>query len=201
METGFHPDECSPTDARNLWHATIERGVSITVRPPVDANVVAVEIGSCGRHDATTIRVVGIEDLIADQISGWLRQVGGKREITTLVQVLVELGRAGVAGPFRPAYLQRRLTQQTGGEVVLELSLAPHNLDDPAPRMTSLNSIGCLVRSWRAKRNLQVEAADLFPGEGRTDRGSPDILNRNEMMEIGRVAVRTAEIIPFRPHR
>src|SRR5271165_83053 len=45
METGFRPDECSPTDARNLWHPTIDRGVSIAVRPPVDANVVAVEIG------------------------------------------------------------------------------------------------------------------------------------------------------------
>jgi len=42
------------------------------------------------------------------------------------------------------------------GEVIFD-SLASHSLDDPAPRMTSLNSIGCL-------------------------------------------AVRTAKIVPFRPH-
>ena len=201
METGFRADECSPTDARNLWHPRIERGVSIAVRPPVDANVVAVEIGSSGRHDATTVRVVGIEDLIADQISGWLRQGGRRSEITTLVQVLVELGRAGVAGPFRPAYLQRRLAQQTGGEVVLESSLAPHTLDDPVPRMTNLSFIGCVVRSWRATRNLPLDAIDLFPGEDRTDRESADIPKRNEVIEMGSLAVRTAKIIPFRPYR
>jgi hypothetical protein len=141
MEMGFRPDECSPSDARNLWHPTIDRCISLAVRPPLDANVVAVEIGGSGGHDPTTIRVIGIEELIADQISGWLRKGRARSEITTLVQVLVELGRAGVAGPFRPAYLQRRLAQQTGGEVVLEPSLAPHSLDDPAPRMTSLSSI------------------------------------------------------------
>jgi hypothetical protein len=201
MEMGFHTDECSPSDVRNLWHPTIDRCISIAVRPPLDADVVAVEIGSSGGHDPATIRVAGIEELIADQISDWLRTGGRRSEITTLVQVLVELGRAGVAGPFRPAYLQRRLAQQTGGEVVLEPSLAPPRLDDPAPRMTSLSSIGCLVRGWRARRNLPVEAADLFPGESRTDRVSSDILDRNEMMEIGCLAVRTAKIIPFRPHR
>jgi hypothetical protein len=201
MEMGFRPDECSPSDARNLCHPTIDRCISIAVRASVDANVVAVEIGSPGGHDPTTIRVVGIEELIADQISAWLRKGGDRSEITTLVQVLVELGRAGVAGPFRPAYLQRRLARQTGGDVVLESSLTPHSLDDPAPRMTSLSSIGCLVRSWRAKRNLPVEAADMFPAQSRTGRRSSVILNRNEMQEVGCKAVEPAEIIPFRPRR
>ncbi len=201
IEAGFRPDQCCPSEARNLWHPTLDRGVTIAPRRPVDANVVAVEIEGAGRQDATTIRVVGIEDLIADQITGWLRQGGRRSEITMLVQVLVELGRAGVGGPFRPAYLQHRLAQQSGGEVVLDSSLAPHSLDDPTPRMTSLSSIGCLVRSWRAKRNLPVEAADLFPVGSRTDRGSADILDRNEMMEVDCLAVRTAKIIPFRPHR
>jgi hypothetical protein len=106
-----------------------------------------------------------------------------------------------VAGPFRSAYLQRRLAQQTGGEVVLKPSLAPHSLDDPTPRMTSLSSIGRLVRSWRAKRNLPVQAPDLFPPESRTVRGSADIRDRSEMVGIDCLAVRTAQIIPFRPLR
>jgi hypothetical protein len=184
MKMGFRPGECSSSDARNLWHPTIDRCMSIGIRPPLDVNVVAVEIGSSGGHNPTTIRVVGIEDLIADQISSWLKKDGRRSEITMLVQVLVELGRAGVGGSFRPAYLQRRLAQRTGGEVVLEPSLAPHSLDDPAPRMTSLSSIGCLVRRWRAKRSLPAEAADLFTGESRTDRGPADIRNRSEMVGI-----------------
>jgi hypothetical protein len=201
IATGFRPEECSSTDARYLSHPVIDRGIRIGLRPSVQANMVAVEIGRTGRDGATTIRVVGIEDLIADQTSGWLRQGRRRSELTTVVQVLVELGRAGVAGPFRPAYLQRRLAQQTGGEVVLESSLAPYCLDDPAPRMTNLTSIACLVRSWRATRNLPFDTIDLFAGEYRTDRRSADIPKRNEMTEIGCAAARTAKIIPFRPYR
>jgi hypothetical protein len=67
--------------------------------------------------------------------------------------------------------------------------------------MTNLRSIACLVRSWRATRNLPLDAIDLFDDENRADRRSADIPKRNEMMEIGCLAVRTARIIPFRPHR
>jgi len=63
--------------------------------------VVAVEIGPTGRNDEATIRVVGIEDLIADQVANWLRLGDRRSEVATLVQVLVELGRTRVAGPFR----------------------------------------------------------------------------------------------------
>jgi hypothetical protein len=197
-DTGFRADECSPSDMRNLRHPTFDLGVSIAVRPPVDANVVAVEIESSARHDATTIRVLGIEDLIADQITGLLRQGGRRSEITMLVQVLVELGRAGVAGQFRSAYLQRLLSRQTGGEVVLELSLAPHALDDPAPRITSLRSIACLVRSWRASRNLPLDATDIFASAHRTSEGSSGTWERIEKTERAGLAVRTAQIISFR---
>jgi hypothetical protein len=199
METGFRRDECSPPDVRNLRHPWFDRGVNIITRAPIDANVVAVEIGTAGRQDVTTIRVIGIEDLIADQIMGWLGQGGRRGVITTLIQVLTELGRSGVAGPFRPAYLQRRLARETGGEAVLELPLAPYGLDDSAPRMTSLTSIRSVVGSWRASRNLPLDAAVLFGGPHRSDRKRSRIRNRNEITEKGRLGVKTAQIIPFRP--
>jgi hypothetical protein len=63
--------------------------------------VVAVEIGPTGRNDEATIGVVGIEDLIADQVANWLRLGDRRSKVATLVQVLVELGRTGVAGSFR----------------------------------------------------------------------------------------------------
>jgi hypothetical protein len=200
LGTGFRRDECSPSDAYNLWHPTLDGVVSIVVGPPVHDNVVAAEIGATGRNDATTIRVVGIEDLIVHQISGWLRQGGRRSEIMTLVQVLVELGRVGVGGPFRSAYLQRRLARETAGEVVLESSLAPDSLDDPAPRTTSLTSIASLVRSWRARRNLSLDAADLFGSAHRTNPGPSAVRKSNKMRKNGGVPISTAQIIQFRPH-
>jgi hypothetical protein len=199
MATGFRRNEYCSRNAWTLWHPALELGVNIAVQPPVDANVVVVEVGTKEAHDVATIRVIGIEDLIADQITGWLAQGRPRGAITTLIQVLIELGRAGIAGPFRPAHLQRRLARETGGEAVLELPLAPYGLDDPAPRMTSLTSIASVARSWRASRNLPLDAADLFGGAHRTDRSPSGIRNRNEITKRGGLGVETAQIIPFRP--
>jgi hypothetical protein len=185
---------------RSLWHPTFGRGISITVRPVPNANAVAVEIGTASPHDATTIRVIGIEDLIADQITGATGQGGRRSEIATLVQVLVELGRAGVAGPFRPAYLRRRLARETGGEAVLEMPPAPYGLDDPSPRVTGLVAIASQVRRWRASRDLPRDAADLFDGEHRMARGLFAIQKRNEVKGKGGRAIKTAQIIPFRSY-
>ncbi len=199
MDVGFRRDEWSPSDVHNLWHRWIDRGVNITTRSPIDANVVAVVIGTTGRQDTTTVRVVGVEDLIIDQVKNWLEQGRSSGRITTLIQVPVELGRGGVGGPFRPAHLQRRLARETGGKAVLGIPLAPCVLDDPAPRITSLASIASVAGSWRAGRSLPPDAADLFGGARRLDRKPSGIQNRNEIAEKGRRGVKTAQIIPFRP--
>jgi len=199
VDAGSRREECFPGDGSDLGHPWFDRNVNITERAPIEASVVTVEIGTAGRREATTIRVIGIEDLIADQVTSWREQGRQRGGIAPLIQVLVELGRAGVAGPFRPAYLQRRLARETEGEAVLELPLAPYGLDDPAPRMMSLTSIASVVASWRASRNLPPDAADLFGGPPRLDRKPSDIRNRNEITEKGRLGVKTAQIIPFRP--
>ena len=135
IATGFRRGERVSCEKRTLWHPALDLGVSISARPPVEANVVAVEIGTA--HDVAPLRVVGLEDLIVDQIAGWLGQGGRSGAMATRIQVLVELGRAGVGGPFRAAYLQRRLARETKGEAILEPPPSPYNLDDPLPRTAS----------------------------------------------------------------
>jgi hypothetical protein len=179
VEIGFRHDECSPSDACHLWHPTLHRGVTIAAWLPVDVNVVAVQIEATGRHGATTLRVVGIEDLIADQITDCLREDGRRNLNKMLLQVLVELGRAGVGGPFRPAYLQRRLARETGGQAVLEMPLAPCSLDDPASRITSLLSIASVVRNWCASRNLPLDAGEIF-GSGPHTYRRPSVIRRRD---------------------
>jgi hypothetical protein len=200
QEMDFREDERTFSAMPSLRHPTLERAVSIIVRSPVDANVLAVEIGRSGRQDATTIRVIGIEDLIADQITTWLGLGGRGSETTTIIQVLVELGRAGVGGPFRPAYLQRRLARETGGEVVLEAPVALCGLDDPATRVTSLTSIASRVRNWRASRNLPIHSA-LLLNSGHPNNRRPSVTrDRSQNTESGGVEAMTAQIIPFRPN-
>jgi hypothetical protein len=200
LEMGFREDERSSFAMPSLWHPTLEPGVSIVVRSPVDANVLAVQIETPGRQDATTIRVIGIEDLIADQITGWLGRGGRGGETTTIVQVLVELGRAGVGGPFRPAYLQRRLARETGGEAVLEAPVAHYGLDDPTPRLTSLTAIAAKLLRWRASRGLPNHAAHLLSGGHPNNRSLPVMRDRSQMTATGGVGAMTAQIIPFRPN-
>ena len=200
-ETGFRLDECSPSGMRTLWHPALDRRITIAVRPSVEANVVAVKIESNGRNEEATIRVVGIEDLIADQIASWLRPGNRRSEVATLVQVLVELGRSGVAGPFRQAYLQRRLDRETKGEAVLELPPASYCLDDPSPRMTSLTAISSVVRRWRSRRNLSLDATEPFERWHQKQQGSVDVSRRNEALGQDGLPVVTAQIIPFVPSR
>lgn len=199
-ETGFRPDECAPSDLRTLWHPALDRGISIAVRPSVDGNLVAVEFGTSGLHDTTSIRVVGIEDLITDQITDLLRQGGRRSDIMTLVQVLFELGRAGVAGPFRQAYLQRRLDRETKGEVVLEPP-ASYCLDDPSPRTTNLTAIASAVQYWRSMRKLPLDGTELFERWHQRHPDSVDVSQRNKTRGRAGLRVMTAQIIPFVPSR
>jgi hypothetical protein len=199
IATGFRPGERCSHDAWTLRHPELAFGVNIARRPPVILNVVFVEVGAEDAHDAATIRVIGIEDLIADQIAVRPGYGGPLSAITTLVQMLIELGRAGAAGPFRPAYLQRRIAQETEGEAVLEPSPASDSLDDLAPRITSLTSIAAVVRSWRAKRGLSGNATSLFGSRSGVWTGAGDGRSRNAIEGPGGLAIVTAQIIPFGP--
>ena len=67
------------------------------------------------------MKVVGIEDLIVQQVGCWLRDGVPSGVLAAEIQALVGLGQDGVRGPFGASYLQRRLAWETDGEVVVEM--------------------------------------------------------------------------------
>ena len=87
--------------------------------------------GSAGKEPGW-LKVIGIEDVIAEQVRGWLMDRTPAGESGLWLQALVGLGQDGVGGGFRGGYLQRRLARETGGEVVIELVVAGRSLG-PGP--------------------------------------------------------------------
>jgi hypothetical protein len=93
------------------------------------------------------LKVVGIEDVVAEQVRGWLMDRAPAGEPGLRIQALVGLGQEGVGGGFRFGYLQRRLAREAGGEVVIEwLSTGDHSGQAPAPRVMTLTA--CRLPSW-----------------------------------------------------
>jgi hypothetical protein len=66
-----------------------------------------------------SLKVILIEDLIPERVAGCLILRTPFLEAPSLTCVLVALAREGVGGPFRAGYLQRRVTWETDGAVVL----------------------------------------------------------------------------------
>jgi hypothetical protein len=71
-------------------------------------------------HDTTGVtewlNVVGIEDLIVQQITSWMVRRARWEDTPARINMLDALGRAGVGGRSRVGYLQRRLAWETRGE-------------------------------------------------------------------------------------
>ena len=68
----------------------------------------------------SSLTVIGIEDVIAEQAASWRAHRVPSAQATTRIQVLVALAHRRIGGPFRAGYLQRRLAHDTGGEVAFE---------------------------------------------------------------------------------
>jgi hypothetical protein len=99
---------------------------------------VAVDLGTHGSADREPewSNVIGIDDVMAEQIRRWLLERAAVGEPGLRRQALARLGREGVGDGFRGGYLQRRLARETGGEVVLEsLSRGDHRGQAPAPAL------------------------------------------------------------------
>ena len=89
------------------------------------------------QHAQASLKVIGIEDLIVAQVAGCSMFRTPFSEAASLTRVLVALAREGVGGRFRAGYLQRRLTWDTDGAVVLEGELRGQAVEcDPVPRFT-----------------------------------------------------------------
>jgi hypothetical protein len=188
-----------------LWHPEFEIGVDVhegltALLPAAARNVVtvALDTGWPGSSDAIpiSVKVIGIEDLLAEQIALWVARRAPAGEISVLIQVLNALGRAGVGGRLRAAYLQRRLAWETNGEVVLEPSSAEEGVaSDPTPRSTTLTRVQGLISTWRAQCGLSFDA----PG-ARGSSGDPQaIRHRNgRPARGGRSCEKLAQVVvPF----
>jgi hypothetical protein len=91
------------------------------------------------------INILGIEDVIANQILLWLGEGARPGESPTLIDVLVSLARAGVSGPFRPSYLERRLARETRGTATLGSMNTTSCLDDASRRVVPVSAMETIV--------------------------------------------------------
>jgi hypothetical protein len=210
---GFLHDENTRHGERKLTRPDLRCAVRISadslgLRRAIATNVVRVAFDhnptamSC--TSPSSLSVIGIEDLVADQLAERRGQGGWLCEAAVCIQVLAELGQMGVGGPFRPAYLQRRVSRETNGEAVFELSHTASPLDDLSPRHTTLTAIANVVRRWRGLRGLFIEADEnVFADAPYTSPGDVDRY-RNDREERGEQSPALgARIIPFpmnRPH-
>ena len=84
------------------------------------------------------LKVVGIEDLLAEQISSWMARRSPTGDISARIHALDALSRAGVGGRLRTGYLQRCMAWEIHGEVVLGSWLSEEGREpDPVARTTS----------------------------------------------------------------
>jgi hypothetical protein len=206
---GFRWCERPRQRSAGLWHPSLEIGLEITDHRSVldaaeRANLLLLTtdlqpLRSADRR-ATSLMVIGIEDLIAQQVGHWLADGARSGESGVRLQTLVGLGREGVGGPLREGYLQRRVAWQSDGQVVLELPTAD---DGRAPahtaRAMNLTRMRVLVSTWCRRNGLIL--ADVRPSRRQDDDGAqPDQFNRphNRVPRRGGGPNKaSARIVPF----
>jgi len=101
-----------------VWHPELQIGIEIAehraaMGPAEVSNLLAVAIdrrfdGQAARVPVS-VKVIGVEDLITEQITFSLTEGTPSKEAVRRARVLTALGRAGVGGRFQVGYLQRRL--------------------------------------------------------------------------------------------
>jgi hypothetical protein len=140
---------------RGLWHPELQMRVKITEdhapRGPAElANLLTIATdGELVDRVQTSLKVIGIEDVIAEQVASWWAHRVPSAQATTRIQVLVALARRGIGGPFRAGYLQRRLAHDTGGEVAFEATWPGEGTEhDTAPRTMALGSVRSVANTW-----------------------------------------------------
>ena len=192
---------------RGLWHSELLIGIDIIDRvslgPGEFSNMLtlAVDLGTHGSagNEPAWLKVVGIEDVIAEQVRGWLMDRAPAGEPGLRLQALVGLGQDGVGGGFRGGYLQRRLARETGGEVVLEsLSTGDHWGEVPAQRVMTLTCMQAAVTAWRDRWGLSPDP-HVSTGEGRA-RSHPAQINLDRNNQPGRAGWSgsgVGNIVPF----
>jgi hypothetical protein len=191
----------------DLWHPDCEVGIDIVSMtapetPAEQANqlTVALDLEWQGRSDATTLQVVGIEQLIVEQVRGWLLDGAPRGEPVMQVQALVALARAGVGGPLRAGYLQRRLARETQGEVSIDdLSCGSEGPWAGTPRRMGLSAMRSRIQAWHALAGLASGSAGTIGTDRSAIAPVAGIGGRDDdCARGGRFGLASATILPFR---
>ena len=167
LAEGFRRLECQRGGGR-FWHPVLELGIITLEDAPLTqaeaSNVLTVQFGAGPSIppslDCPSVRVIGIEDLIARHVADWISPGHGGDDAAAQIETLLRLGRAGVGGRLRSGYLQRRLAYETKGEVTLELTSAERSLHDSVPRSTPLSAMGAVIEAWRLACGLSFASRD-----------------------------------------
>ena len=189
-----------------LWHPELHIGININSgEAPLDiaelSNVlIVINDLDFEQHAQASLKVIGIEDLIAAQVVGCSMLRTPFLEAASLTRVLVRLARARGRGSVSAAgYLQRRVAWDTNGAVVLEGELSGEAVGcDPAPRCTTLTRMQALIESWQVRCGFSFDRP-RFAAE-RVRHGNttqPDRHRNGEREGQGGTSTLMQNIIPF----
>jgi hypothetical protein len=207
---GFRWTERPRHAERGLWHPELQIGIDIiecraapSMAELSNRLVVGVDVRPIELEDTAPVplKVVGIEDLIAQQVGYWLSDGHRSGVCATRLQALAELGQGGVGGLFRDDYLQRRLDWETRGEVALELFPSTEGRAQTAvARTTTLTDMQALISTWCDRCGLLLAAGRTNTRDAGWSGGDPVRMvgGRNDMQgRAGRPGKRSANIVPF----
>jgi hypothetical protein len=160
---------------------------------------VAFDLEPSGRSGLARLKVVGIEDLIAERVRDWLVDGTPSGEQLTVLQALVASARAGVGGPLRTHYLQRRLALGTQGEVFIDdLPLEAGRGLVGTPRSVGLTEMQARIHTWWALQGLALDTARPI-APIRSDKTPVGAIGRHRdgLDQVGRSEFVSATILPF----
>jgi hypothetical protein len=193
---------------RSLWHHQLQIGADViedhallASAEPLNAFSVTVDWPLAARvgGELASIKVIGIEDLIVEQVADWLARRVSTGEVATKSGVLATLAQSGVGGRFRGEYLQRRLAWETNGEVAFDASPSRDDLaDDEAPRMTTFTRMQTLINTWHLRHGFAFRASNSRLARGsRGDRTLENRYQNDKARRAGTSTLVSANVVPF----
>jgi len=166
MAEGFRWTDRPRHTARGLWHPALQIAAEMAphaspegVVDPMAAVTVELDATPSPGSGSTRLRVIGIEQLIAERAGAWVMHRGSRRELAQQVQLLAELAQAGAGGRLRVDYLCRRLAGATAGEVHLDLPHPPCQPDHDGARLVTEAAMLAAIQAWRVRKGFPPLAA------------------------------------------
>ena len=172
MAEGFRWTERPRHVTRGLWHPRLQIAAEIVAHAlpdgaadPVATLTVELDAAAETGSEPVQLRVIGIEDLITERAARWMASGGSRVELARQMQMLMELGHAGVGGPLRIEYLRRRLANVTAGEVELGVFRTRSLQDHEGARRITETAMLAAIRTWRVRHGMSEPVSRWAPGE------------------------------------